>query len=100
MVALDVEESAPILRNRRLQRNDNGTTSNNIPTIPTPPPGLPARHPLQILKRSAIIGATLYALYGESLLLLLFWKQMVSNTRYHLTHIMYYGYCNTHTHIL
>jgi len=75
MVALDVEESAPILR-RRLQRNDN-TTSNNIPTIPTPPPGLPARHPLQILKRSAIIGATLYALYGEILLLLL-WKQRIS----------------------
>ena len=73
MVALDVEESAPILR-RRLQRNDKDT---NIPTIPTPPPGLPARHPLQILKRSAIIGATLYALYGEILLLLL-WKQRIS----------------------
>ena len=74
MVALDVEESAPILR-RRLQTNDN--TTSNIPTIPTPPPALPARHPLQILKRSAIIGATLYALYGEILLLLL-WKQRIS----------------------
>ena len=74
MVALDVEESAPILR-RRLQTNDNDT--NNIPTIPTPPPGLPARHPLQILKRSAIIVATLYALYGE-ILLLLSWKRRIS----------------------
>ncbi|KAL9191021.1 hypothetical protein ACHAXT_000727 [Thalassiosira profunda] len=61
-VTLDVEESAPL--RRRLANpappSENGAS---MPSIPTPPPGLPASHPLQILKRSAIIGGTLYAMY-------------------------------------
>ena len=56
MVALDVEQSAPMLRRRY---------ENDPSNRPQPPPGLPPRHPLNILKRCAIIGGTIYALYGE-----------------------------------
>ena len=60
MVALDVEQSAPMLRRR--YEND---PSNRLSSLPQPPPGLPPRHPLNILKRCSIIGGTVYALYGE-----------------------------------
>jgi len=62
MVALDVEQSAPMLR-RRYYEND--PSSNRLSSLPQPPPGLPPRHPLNILKRCSIIGGILYALYGE-----------------------------------
>jgi len=58
---LDVEESAPL--RRRLATPQNNDDMGSRPKFPAPPPGLPARHPLQILKRSAIIAGTLYAMY-------------------------------------
>ena len=61
MVALDVEQSAPMLR----RRYENDPSSNRLSSLPQPPPGLPPRHPLNILKRCSIIGGTVYALYGE-----------------------------------
>lgn len=58
---IDLEQSAPL--RRRVATPSNGDGSGNRPTLPAPPPELPPRHPLQILKRSAIIGGTIYALY-------------------------------------
>mmetsp|Transcript_24211 Transcript_24211/g.52216 ORF Transcript_24211/g.52216 Transcript_24211/m.52216 type:complete len:184 (-) Transcript_24211:338-889(-) len=57
---IDVEQSAPLRRRLATPKNDD---TGNRPRIPAPPPGLPPRHPLQILKRSAIIGGTLYAMH-------------------------------------
>ena len=58
---LDLEQSAPLRRRGQSRPESN----DRVPMIPTPPPGLPARHPLQLIKRSAIIGVTLYAMHGE-----------------------------------
>ena len=66
MVALDVEQSAPMLRKRRSNNDNDNEKVNNTHLPPPPPPGLPARHPLQIAKRSAIIGGTIYAFHGEN----------------------------------
>ncbi|KAL7531100.1 hypothetical protein ACHAXR_003844 [Thalassiosira sp. AJA248-18] len=60
---IDVEESAPLRRRLATPNPNNDNPSGNRSTIPAPPPGLPPTHPLQILKRSAIIGGTLYAMY-------------------------------------
>ena len=59
---LDLEQSAPL--RRRGPRNESNDES-VISMIPPPPPGLPARHPLQLLKRTAIICGTLYAMHGK-----------------------------------
>ena len=61
MQPLDVEQSAPILR-RRLANDENDASSQQrvrpSDLLPNPPPGLPARHPLNVMKRSSIIGGT------------------------------------------
>ena len=57
---LDLEQSAP-LRRRGPRPEGNDAT----PMIPSPPPGLPARHPLNLMKRTAIIGGTVYAMHGK-----------------------------------
>jgi hypothetical protein len=57
---LDLEQSAPL--RRRGPRNE---SQENITMLPPPPPGLPARHPLQLMKRTAFICGTLYALHGK-----------------------------------
>lgn len=59
---LDLEQSAPL--RRRGPRNESNDES-VMSMIPPPPPGLPARHPLQLLKRTAIICGTLYAMHGK-----------------------------------
>ena len=68
MQPLDVEQSAPILR-RRLANDDHDTSSQPrvrpSDLLPNPPPGLPARHPLNIMKRSSIIGGTVYILHDK-----------------------------------
>ena len=61
---IDVEQSAPLRRRLATPNNDNIGSSKRL-KYPEPPPGLPARHPLNILKRSAIIGGTMYILHGE-----------------------------------
>jgi hypothetical protein len=61
---LDVEQSAPLRRRLATPNNDDFGGSRRL-KFPEPPPGLPARHPLNILKRSSIIGGTLYVLHGE-----------------------------------
>jgi len=53
---LDLEQSAPLRRRGLREGND------AMSMIPPPPPGLAARHPLQLMKRTAIIGGTLYAM--------------------------------------
>lgn len=64
MNALDVEQSAPLRRRPvRAAGSENGHDS-TASQIPMGPPGLPARHPLNIFKRTAIIGGTLYAMHG------------------------------------
>ncbi|KAK1734693.1 hypothetical protein QTG54_014566 [Skeletonema marinoi] len=56
---LDLEQSAPLRRRGpRPEGNDDA-----MPMIPPPPPGLPPRHPLQLMKRTAIMGGTLYAMH-------------------------------------
>jgi len=58
---LDLEQSAPLRRRGpRPEGNDDA-----MPMIPPPPPGLPPRHPLQLMKRTAIMGGTLYAMHGK-----------------------------------
>ncbi|KAL3806999.1 hypothetical protein ACHAXA_000944 [Cyclostephanos tholiformis] len=59
---LDVEQSAP-LRRRLAAPNNNDLGDSQRLKFPEPSPGLPARHPLNILKRSAIMGGTLYVLH-------------------------------------
>ena len=61
---LDVEQSAP-LRRRLATPSSNEIGGSRRLNLPEPPPELPARHPLNILKRSAIMGGTLYILHGE-----------------------------------
>jgi hypothetical protein len=66
MNALDLEQSAPLRRRPvRAAGSENGGAA--APQIPHGPPGLPARHPLNIFKRTAIIGGTLYAMHGAYL---------------------------------
>lgn len=60
MTSLDVEQSAPLRRRLATPAND---VKSDRPNLPPPPQGLPPGHPLQILKRSAIIGGTLYAMH-------------------------------------
>ncbi|EED95155.1 hypothetical protein THAPSDRAFT_268206 [Thalassiosira pseudonana CCMP1335] len=62
MNPLDLEQSAP-LRRRPVRPPNTATDGDNVSSYPMGPPGLPAHHPLNILKRSAIISGTLYALY-------------------------------------
>eukprot|EP00984_Skeletonema_dohrnii_P003799 scaffold1310_cov128-Skeletonema_dohrnii-CCMP3373.AAC.2 len=60
---LDLEQSAPLRRRGpRPEGNDDA-----MPMIPPPPPGLPPRHPLQLMKRTAIMGGTLYAMHDINL---------------------------------
>ena len=71
MNALDVEQSAPLRRRPvRAAGSENGNES-TASHIPMGPPGLPARHPLNIFKRTAIIGGTLYAMHGACVIILL-----------------------------
>jgi hypothetical protein len=56
---LDLEQSAPLRRRGLREGND------AMSMIPPPPPGLAARHPLQLMKRTAIIGGTLYAMQSK-----------------------------------
>jgi hypothetical protein len=58
MQPLNVEQSAPILR-RRLANDDNDALSQQRVQ---PPPGLPARHPLNVMKCSSITGGAVYIL--------------------------------------
>lgn len=72
MNPLDLEQSAP-LRRRPVRPPNTATDGDNVSSFPMGPPGLPAHHPLNILKRSAIISGTLYALYG-ALSLIALWR--------------------------
>lgn len=66
MNSLDLEQTAP-LRRRPVRPAGSENESEPAARIPMGPPGLPARHPLNILKRTAIMGGTLYALHGRFL---------------------------------
>lgn len=63
MTTLDLEQSAPL--RRRAPAPATNDDAGARPSLPPPPMGLPARHPLNLMKRTAIIGGTIYALYGE-----------------------------------
>jgi len=62
-MSLDVEQSAPLRRRLATPADSDALAAGSRSGIHAPPAGLPPRHPLQILKRTAIIGGTLYALY-------------------------------------
>ena len=69
---LDLEQSAPLRKRLATPNNNHGDddaagSSLRPPSssLSPPPMQLPARHPLQIMKRSAIIGGSLYAFYGK-----------------------------------
>ncbi|KAL7444738.1 hypothetical protein ACHAXH_009461 [Discostella pseudostelligera] len=63
---LDLEQSAPLRKRLATPNNNHGDTAGSgqrTSSLPPPPMQLPARHPLQIMKRSSIIGGSLYAFY-------------------------------------
>lgn len=59
---IDPESSAPL--RRRAVAPAGGADGNSFSRgYPAPPPGLSGNHPLQMLKRGAIVGGTLYGLH-------------------------------------
>ncbi|KAL3784702.1 hypothetical protein HJC23_007711 [Cyclotella cryptica] len=60
---IDLEQSAPLRRRPVRPVGSEDGDGEATPQLPLGPPGLPARHPLNILKRTAIIGGTLYAMH-------------------------------------
>ena len=91
MTTLDLEQSAPL--RRRGPRPEAGNDAMSM--IPDPPPGLPARHPLNLMKRTAIIGGTLYVMHGKffwsaarsGALFVLLFVAVQSLDSYHSSHI-------------